>query len=87
MCVISLPVLVLRVDGDVGILSWTSPSIWNGTWVVRNLDYGGTILDQFQEFVERIHKRTMTNLVAFIDRERVTSWDIGAKSQACRIRL
>ena len=39
-------------------------------------------MDQFKEFVERRHKRNMINIVAFLDRERVTRWCIGAKSQA-----
>ena len=59
---ISLPALVLRGERGVGILYWTSPSIWNGTWVGSNLDYGGTIMDQFKEFVERRHKRNMINI-------------------------
>ena len=71
----------------MGILYWTSLSIWNGTWVVRNLDYGGNIMNQFKEFFERRHKRTMTNLVALLNMDRVTWCGIGVKSKACLIRL
>ena len=69
---IYLPTLVLRGERDVVVIYFPSPSIWNGTRVERNLDYGGTILEQVNEFVERRHKSNMMNMVTFLNRERLT---------------
>ena len=37
-------------------------------------------MDQAKEFVDRIHKSTMTKLVSCLDRERGIRWDISADS-------
>ena len=41
-------------------------------------------MDQFKEFVERRHKRTMTNLVAFLDMERIPG---GVSAPRARLAL
>ena len=71
----------------MGILYWTSYSIWNGTWIRSNLDYEGKLLNHAKEFVERRQKKTMTNMVACLDRDRATIWGISTKIRDALIKL
>ena len=45
-----------------------------------------SLLAQYKYFVERKHKISMTNLVACLDREIRTRWDMNAKNLAFLIR-